>query len=70
MQNRFQNVFWKGGTQLNKKVETKDLFECKTSYLKELFEGSKYPWDMLSKIKEYANKLIEEGIDEYNREDY
>ncbi len=46
-------------------VKTKELFDCQVSYLKELFEGAEYPWEMLPKIKDYAKKLIAEGIDGY-----
>lgn len=46
-----------------KKVKTSELFDCKTPYLKELFEGSVYPWDMLPKIKDYIKKLLENGIE-------
>ncbi len=48
---------------MKKCVKTHELFDCKTPYLKGLFENSEYPWDMLPKIKEYINKLIESGID-------
>ena len=47
---------------MNKFVKTCELFDCKTPYLKELFESYEYPWEMLPKIKDYINKLIEEGI--------
>ena len=47
---------------LNKCVETKDLFDCKTEYLKSLFSSYKYPWEMLPEIKSYINKLIETGL--------
>jgi len=50
---------------LSKSVKTKDLFACETSYLKELFENSVYPWDMLPKIKDYIMSLIVKGIDGY-----
>lgn len=50
---------------MSKKVKTKELFECKTAYLKELFEASEYPWEMLPKIKEYILGLINEGIEGY-----
>ena len=46
-------------------IKTAELFECKNPYIKELFEESKYPWDMLPKIGEYAKKLIKEGIPGY-----
>ena len=48
---------------MNKLVKTKELFECETPYLKELFESAEYPWEMLPKIKEYANRLIENGLE-------
>ncbi len=43
---------------LNKSVKTKDLFDVKTPYLKDLFDESEYPWEVLPKIKEYILKLI------------
>ena len=48
---------------MNKKVEIKDLFECKTPYLKDLFAKFKYPWEMLPEIKSYILELIEKGLD-------
>ncbi len=48
---------------LNKKVKTKELFNCETPYLKELFEKHEYPWEILPEIKEYILKLIENGLD-------
>lgn len=48
---------------LNKQVKTKELFECDTPYLKKLFDGAEYPWEMLPKIKEYINTLIAEGLE-------
>lgn len=48
---------------MKKCVKTQELFDCKTPYLKDLFESSEYPWDVLPKIKEYINELIEKGID-------
>jgi NDP-sugar pyrophosphorylase family protein len=53
----------KGVIQLNKKVKTKDLFDCQTPYLVELFEECEYPWEMLPKIKGYIAKLIENGLE-------
>ena len=48
-----------------KEVKTKALFDCQTPYLTSLFEESEYPWDMLSKIKELARKLLSEGLEGY-----
>ncbi len=50
---------------MDKKVKTKALFDCKTPYLKELFERSEYPWEILPEIKEYAQDLIKRGINGY-----
>jgi len=50
---------------LTKKVLTKELFDCTNEYLLPLFEESQYPWEMLPKIKDYINKLIEKGMDGY-----
>ena len=50
---------------MEKKVKTTELFDCQTEYLKELFEGAEYPWEMLPKIKAYILALIEKGMDGY-----
>lgn len=50
---------------LNKQVKTSELFECKTPYIEELFEGAEYPWEVLPKIKDYIKSLIEKGIPGY-----
>ncbi len=52
---------------MNRLVETKDLFECKTEYLSELFCRSKYPWEILPKIKAYINGLVEKGLDGFEK---
>lgn len=46
-------------------LKTSDLFECNTPYLKELFNASIYPWDMLPKIRDYITALIFKGIPGY-----
>ncbi len=48
---------------MNKLVKTKELYDCQTPYLAELFEGAEYPWEMLPKIKEHIQKLLETGIE-------
>jgi NDP-sugar pyrophosphorylase family protein len=48
---------------LNKQVKTTELFECRTPYLKKLFEEAEYPWEMLPKIKECIKTLIAEGLE-------
>ncbi len=57
--------FWREATALSKSIKTCDLYATTPKYLTELFEGAEYPWEMLPKIKEYAKKLIEEGIEGY-----
>ena len=51
--------------ELSRKVKTDELFDCRTEYLKPLFSSSEYPWEMLSKIREYIISLISEGIEGY-----
>lgn len=48
---------------LIKQVEIKDLFECRTPYLKDIFAKFKYPWEMLPEIKEYILELTKTGLD-------
>lgn len=52
---------------MDKCVKTKELFDCKTPYLKELFEECEYPWEMLPKIKDYISILIEKGIPGFHK---
>ena len=47
---------------LNKLVEIKDLFVCKTPYLTELFDAYQYPWEILPNIKSYIERLIAGGL--------
>lgn len=49
---------------LNKLVKTKELYASTPNYLSELFTAE-YPWEMIPKIKEYAQRLIEKGIEGY-----
>ena len=51
---------------MTKLVKTADLYECNVPYLKDLFNESVYPWDMLGKIKGLCAKLIEDGIDGFS----
>ena len=47
------------------KVKTNELFDVKNPYLKPLFEGKEYPWEILPEIKGYIMSLIEKGIEGY-----
>ena len=52
---------------MNKKaILTKDLFACDIPYLKEVFEQSKYPWEILPQIKGIVKKVLEEGLPGYH----
>ena len=48
---------------MDKLVKTKDLYDCKVPYLKDLFDSSEYPWEMLPKIKDVIAELLKTGIE-------
>ena len=50
---------------MNKCVKTKELYDCRVPYLKELFDSCEYPWEMLPKIKEWILSLIEAGLPDF-----
>ncbi len=50
---------------LAKLVKTKELFECRTPLVEELFEKAEYPWEMLPEIKGHIQKLIAAGLPGY-----
>ena len=52
----------KRGIALNKQVKTNELFDCKASYLAELFTSFDYPWQILPEISKHIKKLLETGI--------
>ncbi len=43
---------------MTKSVKTVELFESVPEFLKELFDSSVYPWELLPKIKEYIGKIV------------
>ena len=49
----------------NAKVKTKDLFSTECPFLKEVFEKSTYPWEILPQIKEIVKKVLETGLEGY-----
>jgi NDP-sugar pyrophosphorylase family protein len=55
-----QGLYRKGATALSKQVVTKALFEIKTPYLEELFEGKEFPWEVLREINIHIKKLLKE----------
>ena len=48
-----------------KLVKTKELFDCKTELVQELFDGAEYPWEILPKIKGHIQKMMETGLPGY-----
>jgi len=48
---------------LRKEVKTESLFSSIPDYIKPLFEGTLYPWEVLPKIKGYITELAEKGIE-------
>ena len=53
--------------ELNNFFETKELFDCKTPYIKALLDSSEYPWEIIPNIKNYIKELIQKGIEGYER---
>lgn len=50
---------------MNRLVKNKELFDCKTAYLEELFNSCEYPWEMLPKINAYITAILKKGIPGY-----
>ena len=46
-------------------IKTCELFHTDAPYLKEVFEKSTYPWEILPQIKEICKKMIENGLPGY-----
>ena len=46
----------------DREIRTESLFGDVPPYLKEIFEESGYPWEIIGKIPETAKKLVEKGI--------
>lgn len=44
---------------MNKAVKTEELFDVSTEYIKGLFDGAIYPWEILPKISGHIKKLLE-----------
>ncbi len=47
-------------------IKTKDLFVTEVPYLKEVFDKSTYPWEILPQIKGICAKVIESGLEGYH----
>lgn len=46
-------------------IKTSELFTCDIPFLKDVFEKSTYPWEILPQIKTIIKEVIEKGIDGY-----
>ncbi|MBQ6920534.1 MAG: UDP-N-acetylglucosamine pyrophosphorylase [Bacilli bacterium] len=46
-------------------MKTKELFSTEVPYLKEVFDKSTYPWEILPQIKEIVAKVIASGLEGY-----
>ncbi len=46
-------------------LKIKDLYQCETPYLTDLFQQAEYPWELLPLLKDYIKKLVETGIPGY-----
>ncbi len=51
---------------VNKKILTKELFDCDIPFLKEVFDNATYPWEILPQIKEVVAKVLKEGLPGYH----
>ena len=49
----------------DKQIHTSELFDSFPHYLRDLFAGAKYPWEIIPKIKEYTLSIIEQGVEGY-----
>ena len=47
-------------------IKTSELFTTEVPYLKEVFEKSTYPWEILPQIKEIVKKVLETGLEGYH----
>lgn len=43
-------------------IKTKELYDCQTPFLRELFDASEYPWEILQQLKGYLQNLIDGGL--------
>lgn len=50
---------------MNKHVENQCLFDCRSHYVKKLFDDFKYPWEILPHIKEYIKSLTPNGLEDF-----
>ena len=44
-------------------IKTSELFTTECPFLKEVFEKSTYPWEILPQIKEIVAKVVATGLE-------
>ena len=47
-------------------IKTNELFSTDVPFLKEVFDQSTYPWEILPQIKEIVKKVLETGLEGYH----
>ena len=47
-------------------IKTNELFSTNVPFLKEVFDNSTYPWEILPQIKEIVKKVLETGLEGYH----
>ena len=63
---RFITLSRKEDISVNKlNIKTSELFTVEAPFLKEVFEKSTYPWEILPQIKEIVKKVLAEGLEGY-----
>ena len=50
---------------MNEQIKTAELFSHCAEYLREIFEDSEYPWEIIPKIKPLLKELMEKRIEGY-----
>lgn len=48
-----------------KQIKTNELYNCSVEILKDLFDKTEYPWEILAQIKSFINNVIESGLKNY-----
>lgn len=50
---------------MERKVKTRELFDCTNYYLRDFVNSFEYPWEMLPNIKDFILSLIDNGLENY-----
>ncbi len=67
MSKRFITSSRKEDISVNKlNIKTSELFHTEETYLREVFNNSTYPWEILPQIKEICKRVLESGLPGYH----